>query len=132
MAPEKKVIDASIIAKWFLEEEGSIKAIALRDAHISGSIVLVVPELAFIEVMNVLRYKKKSILELQKVGLALWNIQLQVEKLTEFVLLKSVQLAVKYKLSVYDGLYAFVSQMHGSSLVTADKALQKIPNAEIL
>ncbi|HLC75186.1 MAG TPA: type II toxin-antitoxin system VapC family toxin [Candidatus Nanoarchaeia archaeon] len=55
MAREKKVIDASIAVKLFVEEENSSKAEALVEQHIKGEILIVVPGLIFFEVMNALR-----------------------------------------------------------------------------
>ena len=132
METEKKVVDASIIVKWFLTEPGSVQALILRDKHVAGEIILVVPELVFIEVINVLRYKNKNISELGDASKFLWDLQLTVEKLNEFFLSKAVEIAVKYQLSVYDGIYAFLSQKYGIPLVIADKQLQRIPNSEIL
>ena len=52
MERQKKIVDASIIIKWFANEEGSDRAIKLRNEHINGEIIIMVPELVFMETLN--------------------------------------------------------------------------------
>ncbi|MGB9760741.1 MAG: type II toxin-antitoxin system VapC family toxin [Thermoproteota archaeon] len=52
------VVDASVIVKWFVEEENSDKAIKIRDKYIEGEIKLVAPKIITFEVLNALYYKK--------------------------------------------------------------------------
>ena len=133
MAAEKKVVvDASVVVKWFLNEVDSAKALELLDAHIAGNMLLIIPDLAFIEVMNVLRYKGKSIEELAKANRALWDLQLHVEKTSSFLLEKAAQVALKYDFSFYDALYVALAGLFGVPLITADKDLQKAPNVVLL
>src|SRR2546425_12284091 len=54
--PQTLVIDASTVAKWFLQEEDSDKALGLRDAHIDGRVELTAPDLIVYEVANALNY----------------------------------------------------------------------------
>ena len=37
------VVDASVIVKWFVEEEGSDKSLKLRDRYIEGEIRIIAP-----------------------------------------------------------------------------------------
>lgn len=48
------VLDASVILKWFIEEEGSKKADRLLDAYNAGKIAITVPDFLILEVSNVL------------------------------------------------------------------------------
>jgi len=50
------VVDASVVAKWYLEEEYTEKALKLRDMHVNGEIELTAPELLLFEVLNAIRY----------------------------------------------------------------------------
>ena len=45
VAWQEKVVDASVVVKWFADEEGSDRALKLRDGHIGGELSLVAPEL---------------------------------------------------------------------------------------
>ncbi|MBS7288228.1 MAG: hypothetical protein KIH01_05670 [Candidatus Freyarchaeota archaeon] len=42
----KLVSDASVIVKWFIEEEHTGEALRLRDMHVNGEILLAAPLLA--------------------------------------------------------------------------------------
>ncbi len=50
------VADASVIVKWFVEEEYSRHSVRLRDDYTALRVRLVVPSLARYEVLNTLRY----------------------------------------------------------------------------
>jgi len=51
---EKIVIDASVIAKWYLEEEFSGQATELRDAFGTGRVSILAPSLLYYETLNAL------------------------------------------------------------------------------
>ena len=51
---DKVVLDASVIAKWFVEEELSEKALKIRDLCVEGKLEIFIPELAFLEVLSAL------------------------------------------------------------------------------
>lgn len=72
MEESKVVVDASIVVKWFLEEEFSDRALRLRDDYINRVIVIIVPSLLEYEVLNALRYSGVyDINELEEIGKAL-------------------------------------------------------------
>ncbi len=50
------VLDASVLIKWFSDEEYTDIALKLRDEFFHGNIKLVVPDLLLYEVSNALRY----------------------------------------------------------------------------
>lgn len=53
-----KVLDASVILKWFLKEEDSEKAIDLKTEIIQGNLLVILPDLILYEISNALRYKR--------------------------------------------------------------------------
>lgn len=132
MERQKKVIDASVIMKWFLNEEDSDKAIEIKNRYTENKIILIVPELLFIEVINVLRYKKKDFEDLKKINNFLWNLQFKVEKANRDVIDKAIEISIKNNFTIYDSIYIALSQIHGCELITADKELVKIPNVKLL
>lgn len=132
MAREKAVIDASVVLKWFLHESGREEALEIGQKHRLGQVQLVVPDLLFVEVLNVLRYKGASSQELKDINRTLWNLQFRVERVNSLLLEKATCLALQYNLSIYDSLYLAVSIFHGISLITADKALAKAPSTTLL
>lgn len=132
MAREKKVVDASIVAKWFLNEPDTVKALQLREDHLSGKMLLIAPELLGIEVLNTLRYKGYDQNALEHANTSLGDIQLHIEHATIFLLQRAIKLALEYNLTIYDALYAALAQIHGCPLITADEKLKKLPFAVVL
>ena len=66
------VADASVIVKWFIEEQGSDKALILRDRHISGVMTISIPVLALYEVLNALKWSRVyDEGELRQIGVSL-------------------------------------------------------------
>jgi len=62
----------------------------------------------------------------------LWGLQLHIERVNSFLLERAMHLAIEYNLSVYDALYVAVANNFGVPLITADKALGKVPNVILL
>ncbi|KPV63524.1 MAG: Ribonuclease VapC3 [Candidatus Bathyarchaeota archaeon BA2] len=124
MAAEKIVIDASIIAKCFLEEKYSDKASKLMDAHTSGRFRLVAPSLIVYEVLNALKrsniYTKEELTlvsqSINKYDFELWDLE---EGLKEEV----IKIAVGYGLSVYDASYIALARVLNTTFFTADEEL---------
>jgi len=56
MTLKKVVLDASVVAKWYLKEKYSEQALKIRDDYISGRITIAVPSLLDYEVLNALKY----------------------------------------------------------------------------
>ena len=122
------VIDASVIVKWFLNEENSDIARLIRLDLEKGSMSIIIPELLLLEVSNSLKYnkvKEKNIIFANKI---LFDAGFMISKLNEEIMLKTIENSIKYNITVYDALYVTLAQLHGTFLVTADKELYKIPN----
>lgn len=122
MEGQEKVIDASVAVKWFSEEEGSDRALKLRDGHIDGKLSLVAPELILYEVTNALRYK--TLFDGSKVSRAFHDLiefQLELVPLTEDLLKASVDLAFRQRTTLYDSVYLGLGGLMEVDVVTADK-----------
>ncbi len=132
MERQKKVIDASIAAKWFLNEDGTKEALSIRDDHIGEETLIIVPEVLFLEVLNALRYKNADKKLLESASKILFEIQLHVERTNEFILCKAINISLEYGLTIYDSIYAAIAQLHGCPLITADEKLRKFPSAVAL
>jgi predicted nucleic acid-binding protein len=50
------ILDASVILKWFVNEEDSSHALNLREEFYAGKREIVVPDLLLFEIANALRY----------------------------------------------------------------------------
>ena len=129
----KKVVDASVIVKIFLNEEKSIEALKLLDSHLNEEIEILVPELIFLEVINALRYKKdvkeKNLIEANRL---LESLQFSVVNVDYSLLDVSIKISLKYNLSLYDSIYAAISSVYGYELITQDEKLLKVSNTTSL
>jgi len=125
----KVVADASIIVKWFLEEEFSESARLLRDSFLTGKLAISVPSLLFYEALNALRYSgvyKED--ELTLVGRALTKYGFDVWEPRGKLIEKMAALSLKRDVSVYDAAYLALAQQLGSTFYTADHELvQRFP-----
>jgi len=118
------VVDSSVVAKWFLTEPDSDKAIELRDEFASGRLELAVPSLLFYEVMNALRFSGSfrspdlvvAAKALSKYRFGIWTPR---GKLLEL----STKLSVEKDLTVYDACFVALGKRTNSRLVTEDKEL---------
>jgi predicted nucleic acid-binding protein len=118
------VVDASVAVKWFIPEELSADARILLAAEYE----LLAPDLLWAELGNVL-WKKHRRRELDQ-GTAsrllrdFSRVPIEfhpAEPWTEAAL----GLAIRYGITVYDGLYLAVAAGHGCRLVTADGRLHE-------
>jgi predicted nucleic acid-binding protein len=121
MAAEKSVIDASVVAKWFLAEVYSTEALLLRDKYIGGEIELASPCIMPFEVLNALRYSglySKDLLvsvvkSLAGYGIELWDLRREYGQMV-------AEVAMDLDISVYDASYVALAEIATARLVTAD------------
>lgn len=123
------IIDANVIVKWFIEEEGSDKARILQKRYIEGEIELIIPSLLFFEVLNALKYSKLfNQVELNDAGESLENYGFTVIAIKKKIRESMVKIAVEHDMSIYDASYIGLSIIVGCVLITADeKIIKKLP-----
>jgi len=122
------VVDASVLAKWFLQEkeDDRDRAIALRDLHISGRSKIHIPQLALLEVLNAIRFSPKADEEDGATALeTLQDLHLEVRATDPDVLRKANAIAWAYKTTIYDALYVALAEQVGYPLITADEVMVK-------
>lgn len=130
MAADKKVVaDASVIVKWFVDEEYTRHALALRQSYIDGISDIACPNLLPYEVLNALRYNpelgkdhiRTASESLEKYQLLLYPI---LGELAELCIRNSFE----YGISLYDSSYLSLAQyIDAAAFYTADdKLLGKI------
>ena len=127
------VIDSSVVTKWFLNENGSDRAIGIRDDFATGKVALAAPTLLFYEVMNALRFSgtlKEDDLVLASKSLS--KYQFEVWRPRGRLLELSAQLSVKQDVTIYDACYVALAQRIGSKVITEDKELlAKFPKSTV-
>lgn len=118
------VVDASVVAKWFVEEEGSDKAVKIRDRYIEGEMKLIAPEIISFEVLNALYYKGLfSEDELKEVSEALDAFSFELYPLKGEYARKTIEAAYENDITIYDASYIALAVMRNSYVYTADEKL---------
>lgn len=120
------VVDASILVKWFLHQRDADRdrALALRELHISGRSTLFIPQLALLEVLNVVRFSPKAKEEDAELALeALQDLHLETKPLEPDLLRKANAIAWAYKITIYDALYVALAEQVGYPFITSDETM---------
>ena len=122
--PEETVVDASVAVKWFSTEEGSDRALSLRNQHVDGRRTLVAPDLLLYEVGNALRFKPGFNPSVTAKALDdLFDLQVDLLAPSKELVRKSSELAFKYGITMHDSCYLSVGELMGVEVVTAEDEL---------
>jgi len=127
---QKVVTDASVVAKWFLEEEFSESARLLRDSFVTGELSIAIPSLLFYETLNVLRYTHLySQEELASAARALSRYGFDIWEPRGRVYEEVARTSLRYDISIYDAAYVGLALHLHATLYTADEELvEKLPD----
>lgn len=119
------VLDASVIAKWFIDEEDTDRALAIRSLYAEGKIGLLLPILVLYELGNVLVKHPSTGVEDTKLALqALLDLQIKLGSPVETELLENiVRISKEHHVTFYDATYVSLSEWHGIGFITADRKL---------
>lgn len=120
------VVDTSVVAKWFVEEDGREQALLLRDQLLSGEISLIAPRLLLYEMGNVLCLNTKlnskeisgALKSLDEVGLEIY-----VMGFDEFETVAG--LSREFNITFYDAVFASLAKIQNTQLITADQSLSR-------
>lgn len=125
--PKLLVLDASVVAKWFIHEPDSPIASQLLTDAVSGRWLFAIPELLRLELSHIF-WKHKSLGYTQRqLHLAFQELErLGVQEVPTLSLLpKAIELAYKAEIAVYDACYVALGQSLRSPLATFDLQLIK-------
>jgi len=134
MAKETVVLDASIIVKWFCEEEYTDIALRIRDRFFGRELDVVVPDLMFYEVSNAIRYNMVLSME-EKLELIedIYSTDFDVVSSTKEILSEAMDSALDTDTTIYDNVYLAVGRFKRCNLITADKVFRnKINTNEVI
>ncbi|MGH9325309.1 MAG: type II toxin-antitoxin system VapC family toxin [Terriglobia bacterium] len=122
------VIDASVAAKWILVEEGTSAAKAVLQECKAGRWTPLAPEILPAEIAAVL-WKRviRGLLEARQATFLYARFEELRPILVPLAGLvgPALQLALRYRHSLYDGLYVALSHQMNCRLVTADEELHR-------
>lgn len=116
------IVDTSVVYKWFSsEEEHHLQSLKLHDAHIKGEFIVMVPDLLLYELANA--WSTKTDLSPRQIVanlLALEGMNLKIEPVNYKLIRKALTLAKRFKITVYDAVYAVLAKEKKCNLITAD------------
>ncbi len=119
------VLDASVIIKWVLDDESqSHSALIYRDQHFAGINRIVVPELLFYEIANVLATKTPLSQEeaIEEFSLIVES-ELEGYSLGTKEFSEAIGLSKRFKISLYDSSYIALAAALKCEFITADVQL---------
>ncbi len=120
----KVVVDASVVVKWFVEEEYTREALMLRDAYREGLVDLIAPSLLPYEVLNALKYSGAfGEDELKDIAGILDSLQITLYDIEGDYSAETVKVAMRKGLSIYDASYVALAVIEQAMLYTADEKL---------
>lgn len=121
------VPDASVAAKWFIDEPGSEAARRVLLELQERPSDFAVPELFFVEMLSVLSRTGASSDELKTYLAALEELGMHRVGQGRELLQRAAEVVRAFGLSAYDAVYAATADLLGGTWVTADeKAHRKI------
>jgi predicted nucleic acid-binding protein len=119
------VVDASILVKWYVEEENTKIALQLRRDYENGIIDIWSTHLMPYEVLNALRYSQDlGRDEIERVSESLALSQIGLYPLLDGNLRgPCIKMAFKYGITIYDASYVALARSLDKILYTADEKL---------
>jgi predicted nucleic acid-binding protein len=120
-----RVLDTSVIAKWFFNEEGTDRAEVLLTDLLEGSVRVQVPSSMFYELANVVwtrRSKSFGEQQARMVWAEVVTFPLSVTDWSE-LLPEALAFAMQHDVTVYDAAFVVLARQLGGELVTADGVL---------
>jgi predicted nucleic acid-binding protein len=131
---ERVVADASVIVKFFVNEEYTERALALRDAYISKQLELSEPSLMIYEVLNAVRFSKRNFTreELNMILRSMHEYEFNITEINYDLSVKITEISTKYRISIYDATYVALAEKTKSKLYTSDSKLIKAVNLHFI
>src|SRR3989304_10028660 len=116
------IVDTSVAYKWTdKNEEFREEALGILNDHIDKKNQIIVPALIFYELANAWATKAKLSFAVIRNNLKdLEDSNLTVEPARFDLIRKAILFSRKYRVSVYDAVYAVLAQNKGCVLITAD------------
>jgi len=131
------VLDTSVVAKWFKEEEGTDLALRIREDFHKGVHEIIVPDLLLYEISNALRFDKKFTSDLITDAInSLFEMDIIITVPSGDLISCAAKIAIDNEITVYDAIYIALSLRIDGTFITADEKLygkiKEIENCKLL
>ena len=121
------VLDTSVVAKLFLDEPYSEKALDIKDKHLGGELEVMAPSLLKYELINTLIYKRFTSEEVNEAIEVITDYGFSFVELDSVTFNRIAELSVKYGITAYDAAYVAIGSLSNADVYTADeKLLEKV------
>lgn len=134
MAHETLVIDASVVVKWYCDEDDTDTALKIKERFFDNKCKLIAPDLLIYEVVNAVTLssvfsseERRGILE------DLYSVGIEIVCPEEDAMASAMGMAERYGTTVYDAMYLALAKKSGCDYVTADsKFVEKVREKSVV
>lgn len=121
-----RVLDTSVVVKWFLEEEGTDRAERLLRESVNGTAHAVAPSSLYSELANVFWVRRRDGLT-EAAAQAFWSelfhLPLDVVEVSHQLLFEALTFSFHEQVSPYDSTFVVLARKLECDLITADGVL---------
>ena len=118
------ILDASVVVKWFSEEEYTEKALEIRERIRRGEERVIVPDLLLYELANALNYNPNfNVNDVSYALKSIFDMDLDIVTPLPEIINLAITIAFEYTITVYDAFYIALAKDLRFSFITADARL---------
>ena len=118
------ILDASVVVKWFSEEEYTEKALEIRERIRMGEERIIVPDLLLYELANALKYNPSfDVNDVSDALTSIFDMEMDIITPMPDIINSAVTLAFGYNITVYDAFYIALAKDLELTFITADRKL---------
>ncbi len=128
------ILDASVVVKWFSEEEYTDKALEIRELIRMGEEKVVVPDLLLYELANALKHNPNfDANDVRDALTSIFDMDMDIVTPIPETINSAVTLAFEYNLTVYDAFYVALAKETELTFITADRRLcERVSNLDLV
>jgi len=121
---ERIVVDASVVVKWFVDEDGSEEALTIRKKYVEAEAEVLAPELILFEALNTLRYKGLfTEPEIKRIAESLDAYAFNLHSLRGEYAGQAIEVSFENNITIYDSSYVSLAVREGAQMYTGDQEL---------
>ena len=118
------ILDASVIVKWFSEEEHTDIALEIRERIRIGKEKVIVPDLLLYELANALKYNPNfDASDVSDALTSIFDMDINIVTPIPETINSAIKLGFQYNITVYDAFYIALARETELIYITADKRL---------